>query len=249
MYVLFFRDKPVQVVTEQTTASRVPAATAEARPLGPQPEAITLPPLDQSDEVVRTLGERLSKHPLVLAVLGTHNLIRTFAAAMVNIGEGVSPASLLGVLRPKQPFSTTERGGVEYIASDAYERYAPFADAVRSVDATEAARLYATLKPRIEEAYRDLGFPNQRFDEVVRRVFVQLLQTPTIEGPVEVTRKGALYQYADARLEELSAAQKLLLRMGPRNGRIVKDKIREIAAALGIPADSLPPPSVDPVER
>ena len=42
-------------------------------------------------------------------------------------------------------------------------------------------------------------------------------------------------------LQELSAAQKQLLRMGPQNVRTVQSKLREIATALGIPASRLPP--------
>jgi len=41
--------------------------------------------------------------------------------------------------------------------------------------------------------------------------------------------------------QALSAAQKQLLRMGPQNVRMVQNKLREIAAALGIPASKLPP--------
>jgi hypothetical protein len=39
----------------------------------------------------------------------------------------------------------------------------------------------------------------------------------------------------------LTPAQKQLLRVGPRHGRVVKAKLREIGLALGIPASHLPP--------
>jgi len=38
------------------------------------------------------------------------------------------------------------------------------------------------------------------------------------------------------RLEALGAAEKQLLRMGPRNARRVQEKARELEAALGLPA-------------
>jgi hypothetical protein len=38
----------------------------------------------------------------------------------------------------------------------------------------------------------------------------------------------------------LTAAQKQLLRMGPRNERLVKAKLREIALALGMTPAQLP---------
>lgn len=40
------------------------------------------------------------------------------------------------------------------------------------------------------------------------------------------------YAYSDPRLESLPPAQKQFLRLGPRNGRIVRGKLEEIAALL-----------------
>ena len=42
-------------------------------------------------------------------------------------------------------------------------------------------------------------------------------------------------------LESLTNAQKQLLRMGPRNVKLIQAKLREVAVALGIPASRLPP--------
>ena len=41
------------------------------------------------------------------------------------------------------------------------------------------------------------------------------------------------YHYADPSLEDLRPAQKLLLRMGPRNERIIKARLRDILHELG----------------
>jgi hypothetical protein len=41
-----------------------------------------------------------------------------------------------------------------------------------------------------------------------------------------------MYQFADSKLEELSAGQKLLLRMGPANAAIIKTKLRELRAQV-----------------
>jgi len=43
-------------------------------------------------------------------------------------------------------------------------------------------------------------------------------------------------------LEGLTAAQKQLLRTGPRNVRIIQSSLRQIALALGIPPERLPAP-------
>ena len=50
-----------------------------------------------------------------------------------------------------------------------------------------------------------------------------------------------MWAYDDERLESLTPAQKQLLRMGPRNVRIIKGKLHDIALALGVPPNQLPP--------
>jgi DUF3014 family protein len=112
---------------------------------------------------------------------------------------------------------------------------------VSAIDAQGAARLYATLKPRIEEAYRELGEPEPSFDRTLERALLALIETPVNADSARVTLHGGTgYAFADDRLESLSPAQKLLLRMGPRNAKAIQVKLREIALVLGVPASRLP---------
>jgi hypothetical protein len=127
-----------------------------------------------------------------------------------------------------------------YADPRSYDRYTAIADAVESIDAAGAAKLYATLKPRIEEAHRDLGSTDPSFDRTLERALVALLNTPVLENQLPLRPKGIGYAYADERLEGLTGAQKQLLRMGPRNVRVIRTKLRDIALALGIPASRLP---------
>ena len=201
---------------------------------------MTIPPLDASDALVRSFVHELSEHPAVTAWLTTNGLIRSFTVVVANIADGATPARHLNVLRPSSAFQIIEQDGVSYVDPRSYDRYAAIADAVASVDPAGAARLYATLKPRIEEAHRELGSPDQSFDRTLERAIVALLSAPIPDGPVRLRLKGIGYGYADERLEVLTAAQKHLLRMGPRNARIITTRLREIALALGIPATRLP---------
>jgi hypothetical protein len=178
----------------------------------------------------------------VAAWLATDGLIRNFTVVVANIAEGSTPAARLRALAPAGPFRVVEQGDELLIDPRSYERYDRLAEAVASVDPAGSARLYATLKPRIEEAYRDLGLPDGTFDRVLERAIVSLLATPVADSPHDLAPRGIVYGYADPGLESLTAAQKQLLRMGPRNARSVQQKLREIALALGIPAERLPAP-------
>src|SRR5689334_11825378 len=72
-----------------------PAVPAQAKPAtGPlvQAENIPLPPLAETDALVRQLLVKLSSHPKVLAWLATNGLIENFTVATLNISDGKSPA-------------------------------------------------------------------------------------------------------------------------------------------------------------
>ena len=239
-YVWYMRRGSPAPATAGDTGAAAEQTREPRTPLGGEAEAVDVPPLDESDGVVRELVQRLSSHPTVLGWLATDGLIRNFTVSVQNIAAGRTPARHQSRLRPEAAFSVREQDGRVAIDPAGYRRYDALADAVASVDAAGAAELYATLKPRIEEAHNDLGFPDTSFDEPLEGAIVALLQVPVVDDELAVVPKGVGYAYADARLENLTAAQKQLLRMGPRNVRLVQAKLEEIARALGIPAERLP---------
>jgi hypothetical protein len=227
-------------VPDLAPAPTAPRAVAATKPLGGDAPAITLPPLDQSDGVVADLVRKLSSHPQVAAWLTTNGLIRNFTVVVSNIADGNTPAKLLPPLRPRGPFEVIEQGGGVYADPRSYERYRPLADAVASIDAKGSASLYATLKPRIEEAHRELGQVDASFDRTLERAIVLLLETPVRSAPARLRPHGIGYAFASPADENLSPAQKQLLRMGPEHARAVQAKLREIALALGVPSERLP---------
>jgi hypothetical protein len=224
----------------------VPAASAPAAPpetaRGPEAgEQIPLPPLDETDALVRELIGRLSSHPTVAAWLATDGLIMNFAVVTQRISNGQSPVPELKALGPVPAFRPRETsGGDLFINPSSYQRYDRFAQAVLALDSRGTARLYATLKPRILDAYRRLGQPTGDFDPVLERAFVELLRVPVVQGEVELVPTGIVYGFEDPRLQGMSPAQKHLLRMGPQNVQAVQGKLREIADYLAIPASRLP---------
>jgi DUF3014 family protein len=239
IYMVFGRQTSAPV--NEQPAAAAPAAERPAGPLGGDAEPITVPPLDESDPIVRQLVTKLSSHPQVAAWLTTDGLVRNFTVVVANISEGRTPSSHLRTVAPSGPFRVATQNGGQFVDARSFQRYDSLAEAVASVDAAGSARLYATLKPRIEEAAAELGYAPSSFDRMLEKAFVSLLSTPVPSETLAVHPRGAVgYAYADEDLESLSGAQKQLLRMGPRNARVVKEKLREIALALGIPAERLP---------
>jgi DUF3014 family protein len=241
---LVFRNRAA-ATPPANAAAAAPATTAPtdaSSALGADVPAIDLPPLGESDEVVRGLVKELSSNPSVAAWLATDNLIRNFVVVVANIAAGEPATPRAQALRPKGAFQVEERGEDLVINSRSYARYLPLATAATSIKPEDAARLYTMLKPRIDEAYAELGQPNTTFDQTLERAIVVLLQTPMPQGPVPVEPNGAAvaFRYADPALEKLTPSQKLLIRFGPENQRTVQTALRNTALALGIPQERLP---------
>jgi hypothetical protein len=239
VYLVFGRQSSAPVTSQPAPAAQ---ASDAPRPLGGDAEPIAVPPLDESDPLVRELVGKLSSHPRVAAWLTTDGLVRNFAVVVTNIADGRTPSTHLRAVAPTDTFRTVDRDGQLQIDARSYERYDRLADAVASIDAAGSARLYATLKPRIEEAYAELGHAEKSFDRALERAIVSLLAVPAVPAAVDVQPRGIVYGYEDANLESLTPAQKHLLRMGPRNVRMIQTKLREIGLALGIPPERLQTP-------
>jgi hypothetical protein len=219
----------VRAQTEQAVAG-----TPAAKPVAEAGEIIDLPPLAQTDPIVRQLVSSLSTHAAAAAWLAGDQLVRGFTVSVNNIAAGRSPSAQLVRLRPAQKFAVRGAGTDLAIDPRSYARYDAYADAVAALDARGAARLYATLKPRLQDAERELGNPDGDIDKVMARAIDELLATPVVDGRVALAAKSVVYEYADPRLQSLSSAQRQLLRMGPRNVKLIQAKLREIAPLIGV---------------
>jgi hypothetical protein len=237
---VFLRRPPAE--PSVSTAAQEPSQTPPRQQAEPG-DQILLPPLDDTDALVRLMVGRLSSHPTVAAWLTTDGLILNFVAVTASIANGDTPVAELKAVGPVPRFRTRSSRDLLYIDRSSYSRYDRYAEAVSALDARGTARLYATLKPRVRDAYRRVAGLDEDFDPVVERAIIELLRVPVVEGNVALVPKGIVYGFEDPSLERMSGAQKQLLRMGPQNVRTVQGKLREIAPYLGIPESRLPRPA------
>ena len=219
-------------------SSGTTSGAAAATPAEAAAPAVTLPPLEQMDPVVRGLLRALGSHPELLKWLATDDLAGGIATAVDRLSQGQSPGRDLRVLRPEAPFAVTRRGGGYRVDAATYARYDALAGAVASVDAERLARAFTTLQPRLAEAYMRQGHPEGGFDAAVRRAIAVVASTPDLPPDAGLVPGVGGYVYADGELERLPAAQKHLLRMGPDNARLVRDAARRFGAALDAAAST-----------
>jgi len=231
VYVFLTRSTRPSQNTEPASSAAAPAP----KPAAEDFEHIDLPPLDDSDALVRQRIGILSSNRLVAAWLGTKGLIRNFVVVIENMSHGMNPSHHLQVLKPAGQFRVMTRGSQTIIDPRNYDRFTPIADAASSFDARSAGRLYLSFKPLLQTAYDELG-NQESIDSAVERAVAAMLEVPAIDGDVRVeqTGEGIGYQYVEPRLESLASAQKQLLRMGAKNIRIIQSQLRTFAMTIGI---------------
>ena len=217
-----------------------PAPTPVSAAIPNAPPSIVLPPLADSDTWVRDRARALSAHPGLASWLGIEDLLRRFVAAAAIVADGKSPRESLKFMKPESRFLVKKKGGKVILDPACYSRYDLAAGVLASLNTELAAGLVRDLKPLLNQAYSELGREDREFEPVLVRAVDHLLRTPVPEGDLELQKKVVSYALADERLENLSAAQKHLLRMGPANASKVKTKLRAFALALGVPENRLP---------
>jgi len=250
LYYFFIMKKPGAPAPAPAAVTTAPAE-AEMAPAGPGMEPLAFPavPLAASDDAVRQFAVALTADPEFGRWLLTKDLIRKFVVSVDNVANGLSPKGHIDFFSPAGDFRVSRTTGGTFLDPAAYSRYGAVVGVAQSLDAKAAARLYRAVEPLLQEAYNELGYPGVDFDDTLVRAMSELLETPVVTGPIRLEQKVLSYAMADETLEALSAAQKQLLRMGPKGVEIVQGKIRELAAALGIAPSLLPPARTSPPAR
>jgi len=211
-----------QAATEPAVRNPIPETT-DAKPL---------PPLKESDHDVRQSLVDVFGAKAVTQFLVPENIVRHIVVTVDNL-----PRKKVAIeLRPVKPTpgttATASQGDSTTIASANFERYAPFIKVVQNTDTKTLTSVYFRLYPLFQQSYEDLGYPGQYFNDRLVEVIDDMLKAPDVQGPIELTQPRVFYEYADPKLEGLSAGQKLLLRMGPTNEAAMKAKLREFRKAI-----------------
>ena len=211
---------------EQPAELEVPAQ----RIVEPEPEVATLPALNDSDTmVVAKIDEYLSDS--VMSLLVTDDVIRRGVVFIDNLAQGKVAKKHNPVIKPQESFSVTE-GDILTIDPNSYERYTPYVKIFTSMSAAQVVRMFEEYQPLINDAYTEIGYGDDEFKQTLNDAIDLLLDTPEPEGALPLLRDSVTYQYAFSEWEQLPAAQKQLLRMGPDNMKKVKAALRNIKAQL-----------------
>lgn len=196
-------------------------------------EVKSLPALDESDQSIEEeFNELISNSELVSNsqppdLLLFKTFIRNFVVIVDNLTAKILPQKYYFFRPPTGDFMVTKTQEEEiYLDTNNYQRYTAFINLVNMLDIEQLIKIYTYLYPLCQEAYTELGYPDGYFNDRLIEVIGILLLTPDIQTSVKLVQPAVYYKFADPELETLSAGQKLLIRIGPKNAEAVKNKLR-----------------------
>ena len=229
-YFFLRKEAPPQepVAPESTVAAPEP----EHHPV-PEPEPKpALPELADSDNaLIDALGKIFSAQTIE-QYLVPKDIVRHIVVTVDNLPRKKAAERLKPIKPIAGQFLVQGPEEDRVLSESNYARYQPFVQAVNATDTQQLVDLYVHFYPLFQQAYVDLGYPSGYFNDRLVEVIDHLLATPDVAGPIKLTQPGVLYEFADAKLENLSAGQKALIRVGKTNAAALKTKLREIRAAV-----------------
>ncbi|MDB5037874.1 MAG: hypothetical protein JWQ35_1402 [Bacteriovoracaceae bacterium] len=191
-----------------------------------------LPTVDESDSSIQGEFIRLFGKNIFEAVFNPQDIILHIVTTVYNATGKQLPAQYLPVKSPENKFSVKTKNHTPFINIKNYRRYTPYVNLAEAVDMKALVTVYTRFYPLFQSAYKDLGTTDD-FNHRLVTVIDNLLATPKIKGPIKLTQKSVIYyQYANPKLEKLSAAQKILIRMGPDNANRIEKKLKELRDLL-----------------
>ena len=234
IYYFEFLKKPEPAVA--APAAQAPAAPQasqekEHHPIASVPDK-PLPKLNESDsELGSALSGVFGKGPieqmLVPEMVIRHIVVTVDNLPRNKVAEQMRPLKSLG----GEPVVVSSGDNI-LLSAENSARYAALMKLVQGVDIKQLGAVYIRYYPLFQQAYEDLGYPGQYFNDRLVEVIDHLLQTPEVRGPIQLKQGKVFYEYADPALEARSAGQKLLLRMGSQNQAAIKKKLRDLRTVV-----------------
>lgn len=225
-----------------TPAPPPPPQTPEVQhPLAPEAGSDDQPAvaLADSDGVIAGQLRALFGASVVEQWLNPESIARHLVATVDNLPRNTPLEKVRPVHAPAGPFGVERTvidkstGAERIVLSDAnYARYDAAVAVLQKVDTTQLVAFYRHFYPLLQRAYEDLGYPDHYFNDRVVAAIDDMLKTPEVGGPITLVQPKVLYQFEDPALEQRSAGQKLLLRMGAAHALAVKAKLQELRAQI-----------------
>jgi hypothetical protein len=200
-----------------------------------EPAAIepALPALEESDALIQQKLSELTWRKELLKLVVNEDMVRRFVVFVDNFAQGNVAYKRSPLVLPSESFTAIEE---ENQSEEIYQwdkneerRFALYIDLLRSFDTDQLIDWYQELKPLIDQAYAELGYPDKDFTETLLAAISRVLDREIPKEMPALIRPSVMYKYKDPTLETLPAADKLLLRLGKENLLVLKSVLLEVS--------------------
>ena len=199
---------------------------------------VEIPALNESDSWVKDKLTSIIWRKELLELLIDEDMVRRFVVFVDNFSQGNIAYSHSPFIKP-----TTSFAGKKVISEDeaqvlwkfdesTFKRFSLYVDLFRSVNSETLVEWYKELHPLIKQAYSELGYPDQDFDQVLQVAITKVLDLEFPKENKELVRPSVMYRYKSEEMEALDDADKLMLRIGKDNLLIIKSVLLEINEKL-----------------
>lgn len=234
--------EPVPVTVETQAPEEVPAPDEPPVVENVVPEVDVVEQSEVETVVEPVLPQLANSTPVVMTELNTRrvntraihsdNLIRDFVAFVDNLAAGEIARESAVIKGPEARFAVKDIDGNLYLDPKSYERYNQIVDWFVNMDNAALLTVFEEYEPLFDEAFAEISRPNASFRERVQQAANVLLETPEQRSMLKLEQEKVMYTFADESLEQLPAAQKQMLRLGPDNMVRVKRKINSLLQSL-----------------
>ena len=228
--------EPVEKVSPEALPEMPDIMDVPETELEPVEEQSPLPRLDESDEYLKSALPDLTWRKELLKLVITDDLIRRLVVFTDNFAQGTLAYEHTPFIEPNVSFSAKEQLNENGISTGKWQwddgtarRFTLYIDLLRSIDSESFAELYLEMKPLINQAYSELGYPDQDFTDVLQEAIVRVLDMELPEQEMTLVRPSVMYEFENETLESLPESDKLLLRIGRENLLVLKSVLLEFS--------------------
>jgi len=195
-----------------------------------------LPTLDESDAWLEEKLPTITWRKELLKLVIDDDMIRRFVVFTDNFSQGILAYEHSPLIKPTTSFSGREinENGQVVIKWDnsSSRRFSLYVDLLRSIDSDTLVSWYYELKPLVDEAYRELGYPDEDFTDILQDAITKVLDMEIPKERLELIRPSVMYQYKSEEIEQLDDSDKLMLRLGKENLLVIKSVLLEISEKI-----------------
>lgn len=235
---------PEQSLETPTEVIKVPEAMIpennsveeSKEPKKPKIKQPSLPNLDASDQFIRDRLVLLSEKKDLAVWLTTDDILRRSASYLDGLARGIILSNIFPLSSPEGGFSTHRDEQTIWLNAGNYERYDNTVSVISSLDMDLAAQIFHLTRPLLEGAFSELGYRPRQMDGIILTALDQIMNTPVIFEPIQLSRDSVNFKFFDSKLESLTPLQKQLVRAGPENTRRLQKQAKLLRTALMTPS-------------